>query len=113
MAIQNSQMAAFPFLQEMYDDDYFPDNLVDKGREILVRLCERIETEQPKSLDELYVLTHAATEEFNELAQEFEQQDSEMETVAREVIASDFATIAKAYGFDAADIEELIAPRDW
>ena len=60
----------------------------------------------------LYALTHAATEEFNALAEEFEENDSELETAAREAIAEDFEWIAKAYGFDA-DIEELIAPRDW
>ena len=31
---------------------------------------------------------------------------------AREVTAADCESIAKAYGFDA-DVEELIAPRDW
>ena len=58
----------------------------------------------------LYALTHAATEEFNALAEEFEENDSELETAAREAIAEDFEWIAKAYGVDA-DIEELIAPR--
>ena len=112
MAITNAKMGSFPFLAEMEQDDYYPKDQVEKGKQILVRLCERIEAEQPKSLDELYALTHAATEEFNQLAVELEEQDSELETIAREIIASDFATIAGAYGFDA-DIEELIAPREW
>jgi hypothetical protein len=43
---------------------------------------------------------------------EFEENDSELETAARKAIAEDFERIATAYGFDA-DIEELIAPRDW
>ena len=60
----------------------------------------------------LYVLSDAATEEFNQLAEEFGENDSEIETAAREAIAEDFGVIAKAYGFDA-DVEELIAPRDW
>ena len=33
-------------------------------------------------------------------------------TAARECIASEFYNIATAYGFEA-DIEELIAPREW
>jgi hypothetical protein len=57
-------------------------------------------------------LTHAATDEFNTLAEAFYEHDSEIETVARECIAGDFAFVASAYGFDA-DIEELIATRDW
>ena len=112
MAITNEKLAAYPFLAGMYRDGYFPDDLVDKGKAILVRLCERIEAEKPRSLDDLYRLTHAATEEFNDLAEAFEERDSEIETVAREVISSDFVAIADAYGFRA-DREELIATRDW
>jgi len=96
----------------MYDDSYFPTRLVDKGKAILLRLCEAIEADKPTDLDALYALTHAATEEFNELQEEFDDSGSEIETAARECIAGDFAFIANAYGFDA-DIEELIAPREW
>ena len=56
---------------------------------------------------------HAATERFNELAEEFEENDSEIETVARDTIATDMEYIAQSYGFEDADIEELVAPRDW
>jgi hypothetical protein len=110
--IQNEKMRNFKFLDEMLQDDYYPKHLVEKGVVILKNLCKSIEDNQPKTLDELYKLTHAATEEFNDLAQEFEDNDSEYETVAREATGADFETIAKAYGFEA-DVEELIAPRDW
>lgn len=113
MAIKNEELKSYPFLADMYSDDYFPDHLVDKGRSILITLCETIEAENPESLDDLYALTHAATEEFNELAGEFEEEESEIETAARDCIGNDFAAIAEAYGFDDADIEELIAPREW
>jgi hypothetical protein len=112
MPIQHEQMADYPFLDEMLEDDYFPNAQVEKGKAILVRLCEEIERNRPADVTELYALTHAATEEFNLLAVEFEEHDSEIETAARDCIGSDFAEIAEAYGFNA-DIEELIAPRDW
>jgi|GEM_PF-198234 len=112
MAISNPAVAAHRFLAEMYADDYFPTAQVDKGKAILLRLCERIEREHPKDTAALYVLTHAATEEFNRLSEDFDAHGSELETAAREAIAADFAWIAQAYGFEA-DIEELIAPRDW
>lgn len=96
----------------MYDDYYFPNHLVDKGKSILVNLCFEIETKQPKTLQDLYTLTHLATEKFNDLQEEFYENDSEIETAARESIAEDFEFIANSYGFDA-DIEELIATRDW
>ncbi|WP_330296193.1 DUF5713 family protein [Streptomyces sp. NBC_00503] len=113
MAITNEQAAGRAFLQPLYADDYFPDSVLDKGRGILLRLCERIEAERPADLAALYVLTGAATEEFNLLEAEFEEAGSEIETVAREEIAEDFWFVASAYGFADADVEELIAPRDW
>lgn len=113
MPIANQQVAGHVFLQQMYSDSYFPDHVVDKGSAILLRLCERIEAEQPPSLDALYALTHAATEEFNSLEEEFVAAGSEIETVAREIIAENFWFVASAYGFTDADAEELIATRDW
>lgn len=112
MAIENEHLARYEFLREMYADAYFPDPEVDKGKAILVELCEQIEATEPSSLDELYALTHAATERFNALAEDFETAGSEIETAARDCIATDFDAIARAYGFDA-DMEELVAPRDW
>ncbi|MEU3215206.1 DUF5713 family protein [Streptomyces sp. NPDC006971] len=113
MPITNQQIAEHAFLKLLYEDSYFPDHVVDKGRAILLRLCERIEAEQPSDLAALYVLSHAATEEFNLLEAEFEAAGSEIETVAREEIAEDFWIVASAYGFTDADVEEMIAPREW
>ncbi|MFI9645111.1 DUF5713 family protein [Streptomyces sp. NPDC052040] len=113
MPIAHQQAAEHTFLRQLYVDSYYPDHVVDRGRAILLRLCERIEAEQPQDLAALYALTRAATEEFNLLQAEFEAAGSEIETVAREEIAEDFWFIASAYGFADADIEELIATRDW
>jgi Family of unknown function (DUF5713) len=113
VAIRNAQVRTHPFLQGMYSDGYFPDRVVDKGKAILLRLCERIETDRPCDLAALYALTSVATEEFNLLQDDFVAAESEIETVAREIIAGDFRFIALAYGFADADVEELIADRDW
>lgn len=113
MPVSNEQITEHAFLRGLYRDDYYPDRVVDLGRAILLRLCERIETERPADLPALYALTEAATEEFNALQDDFEAADSEIETVAREEIAEDFWFVAKAYGFADADVEELIAVRDW
>ncbi len=112
MPVTNEMILAYAFLDEMYRDDYFPDVLVDKGKAILLRLCANIEQGTPADLNALYALTHAATDEFNALAEEFYEHDSEIETAARDCIGTDFAFIARIYGFDA-DIEALIATRDW
>ncbi|MET7638445.1 DUF5713 family protein [Streptomyces sp. NPDC005438] len=111
--IGNREVAEHPFLQGLYADPYFPDEILDRGRAVLWRLCERIEDERPSDLTALYALTHAATEEFNRLEAEFEAAGSEIETVARDEIAEDFWFVASSYGFADADVEELIATRDW
>jgi hypothetical protein len=112
MAIQNPKVQAYPFLEIMSRDRYYPAHLVERGQQLLIQLCEQIEQTRPEDLDALYRLTHATTEAFNALGEDFYAEDSELETVARDCIAVDFSNIAQAYGFDA-DIEELVAPREW
>lgn len=112
MNIVNDSLKHRHFLSQMQDDSYFPPALVAKGQQILARLCLAIESQAPDSLEKLYALAHAATDDFNLLAEEFEQNGSEIETAARENIGADFACIAKAYGFDA-DVEKMMAPRTW
>lgn len=46
MPIMNQQVAEHAFLQPLYADAYFPDHVLDKGKAILLNLCERIEAEQ-------------------------------------------------------------------
>ncbi|MFD3678574.1 DUF5713 family protein [Streptomyces sp. NPDC058613] len=113
MPITNQQVAGHAFLQQMHDDSHFPDRVVGQGKVILMRLCERIEAEQPLDLGTLYALTQAATEEFNLLDREFMAAGSGIETVAREWICDEFCLVASAYGFTNADAEELTAGRDW
>ncbi|MFJ7175677.1 DUF5713 family protein [Streptomyces massasporeus] len=113
MPISNQRVSTRPFLRGLYDDGYYPDHVVDRGRALLLALCERIERERPAGLAALYVLTQAATEEFNDLQAAFEAAGSEIETVAREEMAEDVAFVASAYGFPDADVEELLATREW
>ncbi len=113
MPITNQQVATRYFLRLLDEDDYYPSRLVERGKAILLGLCERIEVEQPADLSALYVLTHAATEDFNALELEFDSAGSGLDTVAREEIGEDFWFIARAYGFHEADLSELIAAREW
>ena len=58
MAVSHPDILQHAFLDEMYRDSYFPDALVDKGKDILLRLCDSIELEKPRDIEALYVLTH-------------------------------------------------------
>ncbi|MDP4501246.1 DUF5713 family protein [Nonomuraea turcica] len=66
-----------------------------------------------RSPSQLRAATSTEKFKFNELEAEFEAVGSEIETVAREVIAEDFWFVASAYRFADADVEELVATRDW
>jgi hypothetical protein len=113
MPVSNSAIAQRQWLARMYRDDYFPPHLVDKIKNILLGVCERIEAEVPQSEPELLIITHAAVEEINTLQEEFEEHDSDLETEARESMGEDFLFIVRSYGFEKVDIEDVIAPRDW
>jgi hypothetical protein len=112
MPLANAAVRDHAFLKDMFADTYFPKHLVEKGKQILLALCARIEGERPADAAAVIVLTHAATEEFNALAEEFGEEGSEIETAAREAIAEDFGFILESYGFDV-DLEDAIATRDW
>lgn len=110
--LTNTKIKEHLFLDCMYRDTYFPTFLVDKCKYILLELRQNIEKEKPQSLIELYKLTHASTDKLNSLQDEFFRNNSELETAARECLGMDFEFIAKSYGFDA-DVEKLIATREW
>lgn len=110
--LSNSKIKEYAFLDCMYQDSYFPNFLVDKCKNILLDLCYEIERNKPTTLDDLYKLTNSSTDKLNDLQAEFFENDSEIETAARECLAVNFEFVADAYGFEA-DIEELIATRDW
>ncbi|WP_206507136.1 DUF5713 family protein [Maribacter sp. MJ134] len=110
--LTNVKLKDYGFLDCMYRDSYFPKFLVDKCKNILVNMCGTIETETPENLEELYKITQSATDKLNDLEDEFFENNSEIETGARECLGANFAYISEAYGFDA-DVEELIATRNW
>jgi hypothetical protein len=112
-SLTNEVLKNYSFLSEMYEDSYFPKKCVDKAKDILIDLCFQIEEMKPRNLEELYKLTHSATDKFNDLQEYFDENDSEIETAARESIGEDFEFIAHSYGFENADTEELIATREW
>lgn len=110
--IENLEIRSHSFLEPMYMDDYYPKNLVDKSKNVLIKLCADIEKTNPSTTEELLNITHAATDQFNELMYEFQDQGIDLETIAREAIASDIAFILSTYGYDV-DIEDAIATREW
>ena len=95
----------------MYKDEYFPDFLVDKVKseiEKVINILEEGETDTEiiqEKLDEIICA-------INELQYEFDENNSEIETVARDCIGETVGYILEWFNIPI-DIEEAIRERDW
>ena len=101
----------YQLLDEMYEDEYFHDYLVDKVKNELqkvIDLLENGETDTEAVQEKLDEVVCA----INDLQDEFDENDSEIETVARDCIGETVAYILERFGIPI-DIEEAIRERDW
>lgn len=101
----------YKLLADMYQDEYFPDFLVDKVRELVQNVIDFLETEE-RDLEAIQEKFDEMTEAINDLQEEFEENDSELETGARESIGETIEYILKWFDIDI-DVEDAIRMRDW
>jgi len=99
------------YLADMYDDDYFPNFLVDKVKSYIVDVVQYLESGE-RSIDAIQAKFDTMTDSINDLQEEFEENDSEIETGARESIGETVRHILKHFNI-AIDVEEAIRNRDW
>ena len=45
--LQNPELAEYTFLQDIYNDNIFPFEFAQRGEDILVEMCRRIEADPP------------------------------------------------------------------
>ena len=101
------------YVYDMRDDDYYPPHLVQKVVDELRKFAELLDAGE-RDPQKIQACADEVTKNINTLEDEFDEADSEIETVARESIAETFYLILKEYGLEEDfDIEELIAERDW
>ena len=89
----------YKLLEEMYEDDYFPDFLVDKVKgalQTVIALLESGETGTEAVQEKL----DEAVRAINDLQDEFDENDSEIETSARESIAATVRYILDWFGVE-------------
>lgn len=101
----------FEYLKDMYEDDYFPNFLVDKIRDLIKNTVLFIE-EGNHSNDEIQSSFDKMTIGINALEDEFGENDSELETAARESIGDTVENILSYFQVDI-DVEEAIREREW
>lgn len=99
------------YLVDMFKDDFYPNELVLKLCRILEQFEKRFIKGIIKNSDDMYFIAQILTSRINKLSDEFFVSGSEIETVARELITSEFVRIAVKYGYTP-DVEKLISTRD-
>ncbi|MBC1226848.1 hypothetical protein HCJ57_07110 [Listeria booriae] len=105
------QMLEKDYLADMYRDPYFPDFLVDKIKTLLKEVVALLESGE-SDLEVIQAAFDKATIGINELEEEFDDNDSEIETAARESIGETVDLILTHYKV-AIDCEEAIREREW
>ena len=101
----------YQMLAEMYQDDYYPDFLVDKISALLRKVIALLENDET-DLKVIQPALDEAVEGINDLQAEFDENDSEIETVARDTIGETVAYILEWFDINI-DIEDAIGARDW
>ena len=102
---------SYSLLEEMYQDDYYPNFLVDQVKaeiQKVIDLLESGETDTEIIQENLDEMTHA----INDLQDAFDENDSEIETVARDCIGITVEYVLNWFGIPI-DMEEAIRERDW
>ena len=101
----------YKLLDEMYQDDYYPAFLVDKVKDELQKVIDLLENGETDTEVVQETLDEAVCG-INDLQDEFYENDSEIETVARDCIGVTVDYILKWFGIPI-DMEEAIRERDW
>ncbi|HIT00622.1 MAG TPA: hypothetical protein IAA59_10365 [Candidatus Faecaligallichristensenella faecipullorum] len=101
----------YTLLNEMYQDEYFPDFLVDKVKaeiQKVIALLESGETDTRIIQEKLDEMTRA----INDLQDEFDENDSEIETAARDCIGETVEHVLEWFDIPI-PVEEAIREREW
>ena len=101
----------YKLLEDMYQDEYFPDFLVDKIKVLVQDVITFLETGE-RDLEKVQEKFDDMTLAINDLQEEFEDNDSEIETGARESIGETVDYILQWFDIDM-DVEDAIGERDW
>lgn len=101
----------YKLLDEMYQNEYYPDFLVDKVKDEIKKVIRLLENGE-QNIEVIQEKLDEAVYAINDLQEEFDENDSEIETVARDCIGVTIEYILEWFNIPI-DIEEAIIERDW
>ena len=102
----------YVLLQNMFEDTYYPQFLVEKIKWQFIHLIEFLEGTDVKEISLIQDKLDEFTIFINNLQQEFWDQDSEIETVASESITNTLEYILNWFKVDVG-IEDALREREW
>ena len=102
----------YVLLQNMFEDTYYPQFLVEKIKWQFIHLIEFLEGTDVKEVSLIQDKLDEFTMFINNLQQEFWDQDSEIETVASESITNTLEYILNWFKVDVG-IEDALREREW
>ena len=102
----------YVLLQNMFEDTYYPQFLVEKIKWQFIHLIEFLEGTDVREVSLIQDKLDEFTIFINNLQQEFWDQDSEIETVASESIANTLEYILNWFEVDVG-IEDALREREW
>ena len=98
-------------LEDMYNDEYYPNFLVDKIRDEIQKVIDLLEDGE-KDVGVIQNKLDDVTCAINDLQEEFDEYESEIETVARDCIGETIGYILEWFDIPI-DVEDAIRERDW
>ncbi|EET83345.1 DUF5713 family protein [Acinetobacter radioresistens] len=99
-------------LTPMFEDEYYPDELVSRIKQLLLQFSEKI-TASSLSQTDIYSSAQEIIVQINKMKPKFEQMDSSLDDAAADYIAEAMMMVVQEAGYLDIDMEELVANREW
>ena len=99
-------------LTPMFEDEYYPDELVSRIKQLLLKFSEKI-TASSLSNTDIYSSAQEIIVQINKMKPKFEQMDSSLDDAAADYIAEAMMMVVQEAGYLDIDMEELVANREW
>ncbi|MCX0333737.1 DUF5713 family protein [Acinetobacter radioresistens] len=99
-------------LTPMFEDEYYPDELVSRIKQLLLQFSEKITASSLIQTD-IYSSAQEIIVQINKMKPKFEQMDSSLDDAAADYIAEAMMMVVQEAGYLDIDMEELVANREW
>ncbi|MBF0714096.1 hypothetical protein HZY83_05340 [Gemella sp. GH3] len=98
-------------VSDMVEDEYYPNFLVEKVQDIIKKVITVLESGET-NIEVIQEYLDEMTIEINDIQEQFEENNSEIESIARDSIAVTIEYILEWFNINI-DLETALQERDW